>query len=38
MFSVGAGLVGSPGGASKVGIIHKDHALILAQPVGGGEH
>ena len=26
--------VGSPGGASKVGVIHKDHALIMAQPAG----
>ena len=28
--------VGSPGGASKVGVIHKDHALISALPEGGG--
>jgi NAD-dependent dihydropyrimidine dehydrogenase PreA subunit len=29
--------VGSPGGAAKVGVIHKDHALVSAlppQPVG----
>jgi len=26
----------SPGGAAKVGVIHKDHALISALPEGGG--
>jgi hypothetical protein len=26
----------SPGGAAKVGVIHKDHPLIVALPEGGG--
>ncbi len=29
--------LGSPGGAAKVGVIHSDHPLIAALPVGGGE-
>ncbi len=28
--------LGSPGGASKVGLIHDDHSLIKAIPVDGG--
>lgn len=27
--------VGSPGGAAKVGVIHKDHPVILALPPQG---
>ncbi len=29
--------IGSPGGAAKVGVIHDDHAVVRAHPVGGGE-
>lgn len=28
--------VGSPGGASKVGVIHADHSFIAALPTGSG--
>ena len=27
--------LGSPGGASKVGVIHKDHPLVMAEPFNG---
>jgi len=27
--------VGSPGGAAKVGVIHKDHPVVAAEPVRG---
>ncbi|MBX3098365.1 MAG: ferredoxin family protein [Salinibacterium sp.] len=28
--------IGSPGGASKVGVIHKDHPVVSVLPEGGG--
>ena len=27
--------VGSPGGAAKVGVIHKDHPVVMAEPPRG---
>jgi len=29
--------LGSPGGASKVGVIHKDHAVVMAEPLAEPE-